>query len=194
MSIDLKFLKKTDRVLVGSVVAIVLAIAGTFWTTWDLRAKREAIVEIERELSQKELDAAAVTLPTDDERREWAGQQKLLASRLLPDAEVPQFFNEVSRLAQVYRLQRFDIETEERIVGQVQSPLPGDDTLAQVGIRRYLEFTLTFGGDYTNIAQFVQAVGALPRLTEFISVDFRRSPPEIGVSMIFRVYKVEDAA
>ncbi len=63
-----------------------------------------------------------------------------------------------------------------------------------MGIRRYLVFTITFGGDYSNIAQFVQAVGALPRLTEFVSVDFRRSVPEIRVSMVFRVYKAEDVA
>ncbi len=194
MRIDLKLLKKVDRVLVASVAVIVLAIAGTVWTTLDLGARRDALAEHERELVQKELDAGAVVLPTEEERRAWASQQNLLASRLLPDAEVTQFFSEISRLSRVYRLQDFDIDSEEQVVGEVQRPRPGDELLDQVGIRRYLVFTITFGGGYSNIAQFVQAVGALPRLTEFVSVDFRRSVPEIRVSMVFRVYKAEDVA
>ncbi len=60
MRIDLKFLKKVDRVLVASVAVIVLAIEGTVWTTLDLGARRDALAEHEWELVQKELDAGAV--------------------------------------------------------------------------------------------------------------------------------------
>ena len=115
-----------------------------------------------------------------------------MTSMLLADPDVPAFFNDLTRLATLNRLERFSLATEERVLDDTELELSVSETLARsVGIRRYLVVNLEFNADYRDAVEFVQDVGRLPRLTEFVSVQLRREPPTVGVTMSFHVYKSE---
>ncbi len=193
MPAQLKALKGIDRQVFLYGAILVFAIAGTVATIWRLGTIRAGVEEQRDELATKELEADAIVLPTDDERGEWTTQENLMASMLLADPEVPAFFSEVTRLATLNRLDRFVLGNEERILDEIdEEQLSSSEALSRsVGIRRYIVVTLEFSGDYRNVAEFIDDIGRLPRLSEFVSIQLRRTQPNVAVTMSFHVYKNE---
>ncbi len=192
MPAEIKTLRGIDKQVVAYGTLLLLAVATAAGMAWHLGVLRAELAERQAELSQKEIEAQSIVLPSDDERREWTTQQNLTATRLLADAELANFFGEISRQFTLNQLERFNLSSEEYIVGEGE--LSENDSLMQaVGIRRYEVITLQFSGGYRNVAQFIQALGRLPRLAEFVSIQLRRNQPAVDVTMTFRVYKSEAA-
>ena len=192
MPVELKALKGVDPQLVGYGALLLLAVAGIIGMNVHLGTVRTAVAELQEELAEKEREAENIVLPTADERSEWTTNQNLMTSMLLADPDIPAFFNDLTRLATLNRLERFNLGTEERVLDDAERELSVSETLARsVGIRRYLVVNLEFSADYRDAVEFVQDVGRLPRLTEFVSVQLRRQPPSVGVTMSFHVYKSE---
>ncbi len=192
MPAELNALKGIDRQVLLYGAILVFAVAGTVATTWYLGTIRTEVEELTDELAQKELEADAIVLPTDDERGEWTTQENLMASMLLADPAVPAFFSEVTRLANLNRLERFVLGNEERMLDEIDGEPSSSDALSQsVGVRRYVVVTLEFSGDYRNVAEFIHDIGRLPRLAEFVSIQLRRNQPYVDVTMSFHVYKSE---
>ena len=192
MPVELKALKGVDPQLVGYGALLLFAVAGIIGMNVHLGTVRTAVAELQEELAEKEREAENIVLPTADERSEWTTNQNLMTSMLLADPDIPAFFNDLTRLATLNRLERFNLGTEERVLDDAERELSVSETLAQsVGIHRYLVVNLEFSADYRDAVEFVQDVGRLPRLTEFVSVQLRRQPPSVGVTMSFHVYKSE---
>ena len=192
MRIEFNALRSVDRGVLLHGVLIVLSIAGIAAMSWHLGTLRAAVDAGRRALIETEREAEAIVLPDEDERRQWREDHDQLVARLLADAEVPLFFQDVTRLATSYRLQRFRLDTEERGID------PGDGTegpesAARLGIPGYLVVTLDFSSDYRNAAEFIHAVGQLGRWIEFTSIDLRRNAPDVDVTMVLRVYKRQEA-
>ncbi len=193
MPVEMKALKGMDKQVVIYTAVLVLALAGTVVMTWHLGVLRADFAVNENTLAQKEQEASGIALPTDQERGQWMTQQNLMASRLLVDAQVPVFFQDISRLFNLNQLLRFDLKSQEYVVNEGADLSDHDMLMQAVGIRRYDVITLEFSGRYRNISQFIQAVGQLPRLSEFVTIQLRRNTPMVDVTMTFRVYKSEAA-
>ena len=193
MPVEIKALKGIDRQVAIYAAVLVLAVAGTVITTWHLGVLRAEYEEGANALAQKEQEAQSIVFPTEEERSEWMTQQNLMASRLLVDAQVPLFFQDITRLFTLNQLERFDLGSKPYVLNE-GGELTDDELLMQaVGIRRYEVITLQFSGSYRNVAQFIQAIGRLPRLSEFVSIQLLRNQPTLDVTMTFRVYKSEAA-
>ena len=193
MPFEIKALTGIDKQVVAFGAAIVLSIAGVVGMTLSLGTLEEAATERQDELAQMELEAEGIVLPTDEERAAWATDQNLMASMLLADAEVPALLQEVTRLATLNQLDRFELDTEEFAIEEGVEPSPDQALMQAVGIRRYMTVTVRFGADYRSAAQFVRDVGNLPRLAEFVTIRLIRRQPTIDVEISFRVYKSEAA-
>ena len=193
MPVEMRALKGVDKQLVIYATVLVLAVAGTAVVTWHMGVLRAEFRESERALAQKEQEAQSIVLPTEEERNRWMTQQNLMASRLLGDSEVPFFLQDVTRLFNLNQLERFDLSSKEYAINEGGELTDHDLLMQAVGIRRYDVITLEFSGGYRNISRFIQGVGQLPRLSEFVSIQLRRSQPMVDVTMTFRVYRSEAA-
>ena len=193
MPVEMKALKGLDKQVVIYTAVLVLALAGTVLMTWHLGVLRAAFEENENTLAQKQQEASNVVLPTDEESAQWMTQQNLMSSRLLVDAQVPLFFQNITRLYNLNQLDRFDLKSAEYLIAEDAELSEHDMLMQAVGLRRYDLITLEFSGGYRNISQFILGIGQLPRLSEFVSIQMRRRPPTVDVTMTFRVYKSEAA-
>ncbi len=180
--------------VVGYGAAIVLSIAGVVMLTLQMGKLEAAATEGQDELAGMERQAEAIVLPTDEERARWSTDQNLMASMLLADAEIPALLQDVTRLATLNQLGRFELATEEFVIADGAELSPDQALMQSVGILRHITVTVGFSADYRNVAEFVRDVGNLPRLVEFVSVQLTRQPSTISVTMSFRVYQSETAA
>jgi Tfp pilus assembly protein PilO len=179
--------QKTLAYLIGTLLA--LALAGGMLL--DGSRKSAEAAALRQEVERKELEAETIQVPTPEEQAGWAESERRLASVLLSDAEVPQFLADVTRLADQYKLQRFNINTEDKVLDPNQPATAEETRMVIVGIRRYLLVSIRFAGDYADAARFLGAVSQLPRPIEFQTVDMQRNPPWINVNLILKVYKQE---
>ena len=177
----------------GCGAAIVLSIAAIVGLTLQMGELETTATERQAELAGMERQSEAIVLPTDEERAEWATQQNLMASMLLADNEIPSLLQDVTRLATLNQLDRFELATEEFVIGEGEELSPDQALMQAVGIRRHIAVTVAFSADYRNVAEFLRDVGNLPRLVEFVSVQLNRQTSTISVSMSFRVYQSETA-
>ena len=193
MPFEIKALAGIDKQVAAYGAAVALSIAGVVGMTLSLGTLEEAATERADELAQMELEAEGILLPTDEERAGWATNQNLMASMLLADAEVPALMQEVTRLATLNRLDRFQLGTEEFAIEEGTELTPDQTLMQAVGIRRYMIVTVMFGTDFRNASQFVRDVGNLPRLAEFVSIRLVRGPSTVDAEISFRVYQRETA-
>lgn len=194
MPFKIKALEGLDMHVVGYGAAIVLSIAGVVMLTLQMGKLEAAATEGQDELAGMERQAEAIVLPTDEERARWSTDQNLMASMLLADAEIPALLQDVTRLATLNQLGRFELATEEFVIADGAELSPDQALMQSVGILRHITVTVGFSADYRNVAEFVRDVGNLPRLVEFVSVQLTRQPSTISVTMSFRVYQSETAA
>ena len=195
MPIELKALKGIDRLVVAYGAALVFAIAGIVGLNWHLGTLRAAFTERQEERTQMELEAESIVLPTQEERSRWTTDRNLMASMLLGEREIPTLLEQVTRLARTSRVEFFGLTPEEYVLDDNAGDLSGvDAAMAAVGIRRYMRFTVESSADYRSASEFIQEIGSLPRLAEFVSIQLTRRHPSIDVTMTFRVYQSEPAA
>jgi Tfp pilus assembly protein PilO len=196
MPIELQFLKKIDRSLVGFAALLVISVAGIVATTLHLGTLRDGLEQSEQGLAQKQISADSVTLPSDEELGQWASTQNILLSRLISENDIPGFVSEITSLASQFQLgTRLGVDYNLVEIQAEAANLPVTEQLARaMGILRYTEVTLTFSGEYENSARFIQTIARLPRLIEFTEIDLGRTPPNVSVRMVMRIYQREDGA
>jgi hypothetical protein len=142
----MKALKGLDKQVVIYTAVLVLALAGTILMTWHLGVLRAALEENENTLAPKQQEASNIVLPTDEESAQWMTQQNLMSSRLLVDAQVPLFFQNITRLYNLNQLDRFDLKSEEYLIAEDAELTEHDMLMQAVGLRRYDLITLEFSG------------------------------------------------
>ena len=181
--------KRTSVYAAGLILA--LSIAG--WLVYGLNAKRTDVAKAKQEIERKEHDIQNVVTASPEDQARWQQQERQLGNLLLTDDAVPQFFEEVTRIANENHLQRLGLNTEETVIDPNNSPSPEQMRLLGVGIRRYLVVTVKFQGEYPDVARFLGGVSTLPRPVEYHTIELRRSPPLIDVTVVMNVYKREAA-
>ena len=181
--------KQTAVYAAGLVVALVV----TGWFAYNLNAKRTDAAKLRQEIERKERDLQSAVPPPAEEQAKWRQQEKLLSDLLLPDDAVPQFFEEVTRIANENHLQRLGLNTEETVIDPNNAASPEQMRLLGVGVRRYLVVTVKFQGEYPDVARFLGGVATLPRPVEYHTIELRRNPPLIDVTVVMNVYKREAA-
>lgn len=179
--------KRTLTFIIGTAVA--LALAGGM--IYDLERRRAESSTLKQEVERKEKEAASLQLPGPEEESQWTQKQKQFSSILLSDQQVPEFLEEITRIANENHLQRLGINNEDKVLDPNQPISAEDAKLLPIGIRRYLLVTLKFQSEYPDAARFMAAVSKLPRPVEFQLVDLRRNPPWIDATVILKVYKRE---
>ena len=181
--------QKTLIYIAGTL--LLLGIAGGMLYDGNRRTKEAITLRLEAE--RKEQEASTVQVPTDRDQAQWEAKEKELSAILLSDQQVPEFLEDVARLANENHLERLGINNEEKLIDPNQPGTPEDGKLLGVGIRRYLLVTLKFQSQYPDAARFLAAVSQLPRPVEFQVVDMRRNQPTLDMTLILKVYKREPA-
>ena len=181
--------KKTLTYIIGTLLA--LGLAGGM--VYDTNRRRAEASNLKQEVASKELEAASIQVSSEADQAQWAEKEAQLSSILLSDQAVPEFLEEVTRLANENQLVRLGINNEDKLLDPAQSTSPEETKLMAVGIRRYLLITLKFQSEYQDMARFLAGVSKLQRPVEFEIVDMRRNPPWVDVTVTLRVYKREAA-
>ena len=173
--------------IIGTVVLSIMA--GGMMI--DANRRTAEAVMAKTNVQRQEQEAAAITFPNDREQAQWSTKEKELSTRLLSDQQVPEFLEEITRIANENHLERLGINNEDKTIDPNQPSPPGDGKIAALGIRRYLLVTLKFQSAYPDAARFLAAVSQLPRPVELQTVDMRRNAPSLDVTVILKVYKQE---
>lgn len=182
--------QKTLMYIIGTV--LLLASAGGMM--YDANRRSAQAVTVKMNVDRQEQEAAAVTIPTEQEQARWAARENELSTRLLSDQQVPEFLEDITRIANENHLERLGINNEDKTIDPNQPPTPDDGRIAALGIRRYLLVTLKFQSAYPDAARFLAAVSHLPRPVELQTIDIRRNPPTLDVTVILKVYKEQGPA
>ncbi len=184
--------KQQQRTLIyiGGVV-LGLGLAGA--SLWDLGGKRAEVSKLQPDVEQKERQAQSARPVSPEDQAKWAIQEQQVATLLLTDQAVGQLFEEVGRIANDNHLQRFSMDTNEKVIDPATETSPEVTKVLAVGVRRYLVVAMKFSGQYPDIARFLGGVAKLNRPLEFQSIDLKRSPPFIDAVVVMNVYKREPA-
>jgi Tfp pilus assembly protein PilO len=175
------------------IAGFVLSVGLAAGMLYNLNSIRAAVSRQKQEVEQKEQQARGANPPALEEHRRWAEQEDRLTNLLLPEQAVPQFFEEVTRIATETGIQRLGMNTEEISIDPSKAVSSEDAKVIAVGIRRYLAVTMKFQGQYTDIARFLGGVAKLDRPTEYHFVNLKRTFPLIEVQLVMNVYKREPA-
>ncbi len=175
---------------IGGVV-LGLGIAGGLM--WDLTGRRAQLARTQQEVEQKERQAQNARPPSPEDQAKWTGHEQQINTLLLTDQAVGQFFEDVGRIASDNHLQRFSMDTNEKVIDPATETSPEQTKVVAVGVRRYLVIAVKFSGQYPDIARFIGGVARLNRPLEFQSIELKRSPPFIDVVVVMNVYKRESA-
>ena len=179
--------QKTLMYIIGTV--LLLAVAGGL--LYDANRRTAEAVIAKTNVDRQEQEAAVVTIPSEQEQAQWAANEKALSTRLLSDQQVPEFLEDITRIANENHLERLGINNEDKVIDPNQPATPDDGKVVALGIRRYLLVTLKFQCAYADAARFLAAVSKLPRPVELQTIDIRRNAPTLDVTVTMKVYKQE---
>jgi Tfp pilus assembly protein PilO len=170
----------------GFGVCVILSVVLMF----NLSASRTALTKLRQEVEQKESQAGSTKSPGPEELSKWSEQQGTLNGLLLPEQEVPQFFEEITTLAADSGIQqRLAVNSEDAAIEPGKPVSPEDTRAAAMGIHRYLVVSMKFQGQYPNIALFLGRLSKLERPIDYRVVDLKRGVPFIEVQLTVNVYK-----
>jgi Tfp pilus assembly protein PilO len=118
-------------------------------------------------------------LLTDVERIDWANTEKAILSRIPKGKQIPEFYANLSGLAELCSLKNF------KRLERPDSAL----TFQDGGITRSgFDLELTFDSEYTSLVQFLNGLRQLERLVEVVNLEVTRKAPLVGVKMVVRSY------
>src|SRR5437016_1460966 len=148
-------LTRQQQTTVIYIAGFVLLLGLAIGMLYNLNSSRAAVTRQKKDVEGKEQQARGANPPTLEEQRKWAEQQARLTNLLLPEQAVPQFFEEVTRIATETGIQRLGMNTEEISIDASRTLTSEDAKVIAVGIRRYLAVTMKFQGQYADIARFL---------------------------------------
>src|SRR5438105_4541404 len=167
-------LTKQQQTTLLYIIVFVAVLGLSIGLLYSLSSNRSANAKLKQELDRKEGQAKNVRPPTEEEQSKWTEQESQLANVLLTDQAVPQFFEDVSRIATENGIQRLSMNTDEVTIDPAKASSSEEAKVIAVGIRRYLSVTLKFQGQYTDVGRFLGAITKLNRPLEFHIVDLKR--------------------
>src|SRR5262245_45067087 len=126
--------QKTLMYIIGTV--LLLAVAGGLM--YDANRRSAGAATGKENAERKEQEAAVATIPSEQEQAQWAATEKALSTRLLSDQQVPEFLEDITRIANENHLERLGINNEDKTIDPNQPAAPDDGKVAALGIRRYL--------------------------------------------------------
>ena len=186
-------LTKQQQTTVAYIAGFVVSLVISGFLLYNLSTARTASARQVQDVERKEKQARGVTLPTAEEQAKWAEQETQVANYLLPEQGVPQFFEEVTRIATETGVQRVGMNTDEVAIDPNKAASPEEARVVAVGVRHYLAVSMKFQGQYTDVARFLGGVAKLDRPIEFHLVELKRTVPLIEVQLVMNVYKKEPA-
>jgi Tfp pilus assembly protein PilO len=177
--------QKTLIYIIGTV--LLLGAAGGLMVDANRRTAEARTLRMDADRQQQE--ASALPIPSEQEQVKWSTSEKELSTRLLSDQQVPEFLEDITRIANENHLERLGINNVDKVNDPSKPGTPEDVKLAALGIHRYLLVTLKFQSVYPDAARFLAAVSRLPRPVELQTIDMRRNPPKLDVTLVLKVYK-----
>ena len=186
-------LTKQQQTTLIYIAGFVLSLGLVGAMFYNLSSARTAVTRQKQDVERKEHQAGASKPATVDEQNKWSQQQTQVAGLVLSEQAVPQFFEEVTKIATESGIQRLGVNTEEISIDPAKASSAEEARVVAVGIRRYLAVTMKFQGQYADIANFLGGVAKLERPIEYHLVDLKRTFPLIEVQLVMYVYKREAA-
>src|SRR5260370_15702099 len=126
--------------IAGFVLSLGLA-GGMFY---NLSSARAAVTRQKQDVERKETQTRGSKPATVEEQNKWTEQQAQVTNLLLPEQAIPQFFEEVTKIATETGIQRLGVNTEEISIDPAKASSAEEARVVAVGIRRYLAVTMRF--------------------------------------------------
>jgi Tfp pilus assembly protein PilO len=186
-------LTKQQQTTLIYIAGVVLSLGLSGGMLYNLSSTRAGVNRQRLDVERKETQARGFKPPPLEEQSRWAEQQAQVTNLLLSEQAVPQFFEEVTKIATATGIQRVGMNTEEISIDPAKAGSPEEARVVAVGIRRYLAVTMKFQGQYADIASFLGGVAKLERPIEYHIVDLKRAVPYVEVQLVMNVYKREPA-
>ena len=187
-------LTKQQRTTLVYIAGFAVSAALSGFLMFNLSASQTALTKLKQEVEQKEGQARNARPPGADEQRRWSEDESRLNGLLLPEQEVPQFFEEITALAAESGIQqRLAVNTDDAVIDAGKALSPEEARAGAMGIHRYLAVTMKFQGQYPDIAQFLGKLSRLRRPIDYRLIDLKRGYPLIEVQVTVNVYKRDTA-
>jgi Tfp pilus assembly protein PilO len=186
-------LTKQQQTTLIYIAGFVLSLGLVGGMLYNLSSARAAVTRQKQDVERKENQANAIKPATVQEQNRWTEQPAQVTNLLLSEQAVPQFFEEVTKIATETGIQRLGVNTEEISIDPAKASSAEEARAVAVGIRRYLSVTMKFQGQYADIASFLGGVAKLERPIEYHLVALKRTFPLIEVQLVMYVYKREPA-
>ena len=186
-------LTKQQQTTLVYIAGVVLSLGLAVGMLFSLNSSRSAITKQKQDVERKEAQAQGFKPPSLEEQSKWDSQGSQVNNILLSEQEVPQLFEEITRIATETGIQRLGMNTDEVTIDPSKAGTPEQATVVAVGIKHYLTVTMKFQGQYIDIARFLGGVAKLNRPIEYHLIDLKRTVPLIEAQLVINVYKREAA-
>ena len=186
-------LTKQQQTTLIYIAGTLLALGLSGGMLYNLNSGRAAIGKQKQDVERKEMQARAYRPAGLEEQSKWKEQEAQVQNLLLSEQDVPQFFEDVTRIATEAGIQRVGMNTEEVTIDPAKATSAEEAKVVAVGVRQYLAVTMKFQGQYADIARFLGGVAKLKRPIEYHLVDLKRTIPLVEVQLVMNVYKREPA-
>lgn len=191
-------------VVIG-LAAVILAI---FWLLKLLNIQRlkAEIVQLEAKLGKGQEVWRDYPPWTQEERKDLQRARERLIRTLPKDKDIPSLLQEISRLAREHDLVNVSFNTGEgaSALGTGQAPAPAGGAPQVVapqpnppvsptvpessGPIASFPLKVALAGDYREIAYFLEALEALPRVVTIQSLQLQRSLPLVAAEVVLHAY------
>jgi Tfp pilus assembly protein PilO len=182
--------QQTTLVYIIGCVLMLLVAGGLLYS---LNSSAATVTKLKQDVERKEKQAKGVRPATAEEQSQWEAQETQLGSLLLSEQAVPQFFEEVTRIATENSIQRLSMNSEEVTIDPGKAATADEARVIAVGIKHYLAVTMKFQGQYVDVARFLGSVAMLDRPIQYHLVELKRGFPYIEAQVVINVYKREPA-
>jgi len=186
-------LTKQQQTTLVYIVGLILLLGLSGGMLYSLNASKIALTKQRQDVESKEAQSRRAEPATLEEQSKWTEQEGQINSILIPEQEVPQLFEEVTRIATESGIQRLGMNTEETAIDPAKAGSGEEANAVAVGIKHYLAVTMKFQGQYSDIALFLGNVARLGRPIEYHVLDLKRNAPLIEVQLVMNVFKREPA-
>jgi Tfp pilus assembly protein PilO len=187
MRIDIKKLIAVDPQTLKYIGIAVLCVAITGGLLFDLKSRSARITQLAKDVEAKEQQAAGTRLPTQDQIRKNAEEERLFNSAIVGEESIPLVFEEITRAGSDHRVQ-MEIQSEEKTIPDAPED-PVEASARSLGVTRYLVVSVKFQAEYSDAAQFLGSISRLPHALALRSLELRREPPLVSGTMRLHVYK-----
>ena len=180
MRIELGRIKDVPRGIVIAGAALAFGAAACVWMFMDLSKREATIAQLSTEANAKQEQVNSI--PPLQPIRPDENSLELLNSMVMSQANEPELFEQLSRLASDNGLEEVTINSDPPTTIE-------DPSLVALGINRQLNLKIDFKAEYPDAARFLGSIGSLQRSIVIRDVQLRRAPPKVGATLSLQVYQ-----